>query len=169
MAVDFRFPDVGEGIHEGTIVKWLVKEGDEVKADQALLEMETDKAVVELPSPQAGTVLKLHAEADAAIFVGDPLVTIGEPGERFRPFPRRPGRCRPPRLRSRPSLRRPARRSRLGDRWRRPAPVRWRASWVLICPVSSDRVLADGSPTRTWNALRPAARRRHRLPPGPLE
>ena len=43
---DFKFPDVGEGIHEGTIVKWLVKKGDKVKPDQILAEVETDKAVV---------------------------------------------------------------------------------------------------------------------------
>jgi pyruvate dehydrogenase E2 component (dihydrolipoamide acetyltransferase) len=81
MAFVFNFPDVGEGIHEGRVVEWLVAEGDAVAEDQALLKVETDKAVVELPSPYAGTVLRLHAEADAEIFVGDPLVTIGEAGE----------------------------------------------------------------------------------------
>jgi pyruvate dehydrogenase E2 component (dihydrolipoamide acetyltransferase) len=81
MAFVFNFPDVGEGIHEGRVVEWLVAEGDTVAEDQALLKVETDKAIVELPSPYTGTVLKLHAEADAEIFVGDPLVTIGEAGE----------------------------------------------------------------------------------------
>jgi pyruvate dehydrogenase E2 component (dihydrolipoamide acetyltransferase) len=81
MAFVFKFPDVGEGIHEGRVVEWLVAEGDSVTEDQPLLKVETDKAVVELPSPNSGTVLKLHAEADATIFVGDPLVTIGEVGE----------------------------------------------------------------------------------------
>jgi pyruvate/2-oxoglutarate dehydrogenase complex dihydrolipoamide acyltransferase (E2) component len=60
MAKQFRFPDVGEGITEGEVVRWLVKEGDEVKADQTLAEIETDKAIVEMPSPYSGTVLKLH-------------------------------------------------------------------------------------------------------------
>jgi pyruvate dehydrogenase E2 component (dihydrolipoamide acetyltransferase) len=82
MSYVFNFPDVGEGIHEGRVVEWLVAEGDVVAEDQALLKVETDKAVVELPSPYAGTVLKLHAAADAAIFVGEPLVTIGEVGEK---------------------------------------------------------------------------------------
>jgi pyruvate dehydrogenase E2 component (dihydrolipoamide acetyltransferase) len=77
----FNFPDVGEGIHEGRVVEWLVAEGDAVAEDQPLLKVETDKAVVELPSPHSGTVLRLHAEAAATIFVGDPLVTIGDPGE----------------------------------------------------------------------------------------
>ena len=81
MAQQFRFPDVGEGITEGEIVRWLVKEGDEVKADETLAEIETDKAVVEMPSPYAGTVLKLHFKDKDLIKVGQVLVTIGEKGE----------------------------------------------------------------------------------------
>ena len=81
MAFVFNFPDVGEGIHEGRVVEWLVAEGDAVAEDQAILKVETDKAVVELPSPHTGTVLKLHVAADATIFVGDALVTIGSPDE----------------------------------------------------------------------------------------
>lgn len=81
MANQFRFPDVGEGITEGEVVRWLVKEGDEVKADQTLADIETDKAVVEMPSPYAGTVLKLHFKDKDIVKVGDVLVTIGEKGE----------------------------------------------------------------------------------------
>ncbi|MCX6569498.1 MAG: dihydrolipoamide acetyltransferase family protein [Candidatus Aminicenantes bacterium] len=81
MAKVFRFPDVGEGITEGEIVRWLVKEGDVVKADETLAEIETDKAVVEMPSPYAGTVLKLHFKEKDIIKVGEALVTIGEKGE----------------------------------------------------------------------------------------
>jgi pyruvate dehydrogenase E2 component (dihydrolipoamide acetyltransferase) len=81
MAKEFRFPDVGEGITEGEVVRWLVKEGDEVKADETLAEIETDKAVVEMPSPYAGTVLKLHFKEKDIIKVGQVLVTIGEKGE----------------------------------------------------------------------------------------
>jgi pyruvate dehydrogenase E2 component (dihydrolipoamide acetyltransferase) len=81
MAFVFNFPDVGEGIHEGRVVEWLVSEGDTVSVDQPLIKVETDKAIVELPSPHAGTILRLHVEADSAIFVGDALVTIGEAGE----------------------------------------------------------------------------------------
>ena len=81
MAHVFNFPDVGEGIHEGRVVEWLVAEGETVAEDQPLLKVETDKAVVELPSPNAGTVLVLHVPADSAIEVGDALVTIGEAGE----------------------------------------------------------------------------------------
>jgi pyruvate dehydrogenase E2 component (dihydrolipoamide acetyltransferase) len=76
MAFEFKFPDVGEGIHEGKIVKWLVKEGDEVKTDQALAEVETDKAIVEIPAPQAGKIIKItHAEGDT-IKVGEVLATF---------------------------------------------------------------------------------------------
>ena len=81
MAKEFRFPDVGEGITEGEVVRWLVKEGDEIKADETLAEIETDKAVVEMPSPYAGTVLKLHFKEKDLIKVGQVLVTIGEKGE----------------------------------------------------------------------------------------
>ncbi len=81
MAYVFNFPDVGEGIHEGRIVEWLVAEGATVAEDQPLVKVETDKAVVELPSPRAGIVLTLHVGADTLIHVGDPLVTIGSSGE----------------------------------------------------------------------------------------
>ena len=74
--MDFKFPDVGEGIHEGKIVKWIVKEGDDVKADQALVEVETDKAVVEIPAPKAGKILKLYHKETEIIKVGETLATI---------------------------------------------------------------------------------------------
>jgi pyruvate dehydrogenase E2 component (dihydrolipoamide acetyltransferase) len=82
MALEFRFPDVGEGIHEGEIVRWLVKEGDQVRPDQPLVEVETDKAVVEIPAPRAGTILRVAVGAGEKIQVGEVLVVIGEAGER---------------------------------------------------------------------------------------
>jgi len=81
MSYEFKFPDVGEGINEGEIVKWFVKEGDKVKADQPLGEIETDKAVVEMPSPKSGTILKLHVKAGGIIHVGETMVTVLEEGE----------------------------------------------------------------------------------------
>ncbi|MBI4345112.1 MAG: 2-oxo acid dehydrogenase subunit E2 [Euryarchaeota archaeon] len=78
--MEFRFPDVGEGITEGEIVKWLVKEGEKVKEDQPLVEIETDKAIVEIPVPQAGTILKLHYGEGETVKVGSVLVTLGEEG-----------------------------------------------------------------------------------------
>ena len=82
MALEFRFPDVGEGIHEGEIVRWLVNEGDSVRPDQPLVEVETDKAVVEIPAPRAGTILHMAVGAGEKIQVGEVLVVIGEAGER---------------------------------------------------------------------------------------
>ena len=90
MAKEFRFPDVGEGITEGEIVRWLVQEGDEVGVDQTLAEIETDKAIVEMPSPYAGTVLKLHFKEKDLVKVGQPLVTIGEKGESLTAGPPEP-------------------------------------------------------------------------------
>ncbi len=81
MPYEFKFPDVGEGIHEGEIVKWLVKEGDSVKADEPLGEIETDKAIVEMPSPKSGKILKLHVNAGGIIHVGETMVTILEDNE----------------------------------------------------------------------------------------
>lgn len=81
MVTEFEFPDVGEGVTEGTLVKWLVSEGDEVEEDESLAEVETDKAVVEVPSPVHGTVLELRAEEGDTIYVGDVIVTIGDEGE----------------------------------------------------------------------------------------
>jgi len=73
---EFKFPDVGEGIHEGTIVKWLVKKGDTVKQDQVLAEVETDKAVVEIPSPVAGKVLSTQGAVGTVVKVGQTLITF---------------------------------------------------------------------------------------------
>lgn len=81
MPLDFKFPDVGEGTTEGTLVKWHVKEGDVVTVDQVLAEIETDKAVVEIPSPRAGTILKLYGKVGEVIKVGNVLATIGDAGE----------------------------------------------------------------------------------------
>ncbi|MBI2139544.1 biotin/lipoyl-binding protein [Candidatus Woesearchaeota archaeon] len=78
MAFEFKFPDVGEGITEGTVVEWLVKEGDAVKSDQILVKVETDKAIVEIPSPKAGKILTIHAKAGEVIKVDAVLVTIEE-------------------------------------------------------------------------------------------
>jgi pyruvate dehydrogenase E2 component (dihydrolipoamide acetyltransferase) len=72
----FAMPDLGEGLEEGEIVSWLVAEGDEVELNQPLVEVETAKATVEIPSPFAGTIETLHAGAGDAVAVGAPLVTF---------------------------------------------------------------------------------------------
>ncbi|KGA98858.1 branched-chain alpha-keto acid dehydrogenase subunit E2 [Alkalihalobacillus alcalophilus ATCC 27647 = CGMCC 1.3604] len=80
MAYEFKLPDIGEGIHEGEIVKWFVKAGDEVKEDDILLEVQNDKAVVEIPSPVDGKVLELKVEEGTVSIVGDVLLTIDAEG-----------------------------------------------------------------------------------------
>src|SRR3989344_4244394 len=79
---EFKFPDIGEGITEGNLLKWKVKVGDKVKQDQSLAEIETDKAVADIPSPVSGTVLKLHFKEHETIKVGDILITIADKGEK---------------------------------------------------------------------------------------
>tara|TARA_Y100000310_G_scaffold258289_1_gene266656 strand:- start:3647 stop:4966 length:1320 start_codon:yes stop_codon:yes gene_type:complete len=81
MAYNFKFPDVGEGITEGEVVKIRVKVGDIVKEDDIIAEVETDKAVVQIPSPVSGTILKINYHEGDTIHVGEVFVVIGEKGE----------------------------------------------------------------------------------------
>ncbi|MBI5205980.1 MAG: 2-oxo acid dehydrogenase subunit E2 [Nitrospirae bacterium] len=82
MPFDFVLPDLGEGITEGEIRKWLVKEGNAIEEHQTVLEIETDKAVVEVPSPKKGTVLKINKEEGDIAKVGEVLMRIAEAGEK---------------------------------------------------------------------------------------
>ncbi|HYS71907.1 MAG TPA: dihydrolipoamide acetyltransferase family protein [Thermoplasmata archaeon] len=81
MAKEFKLPDSGEGVHEGEITKWLVKEGDPIKEEQLFVEVMTDKVTVQLPSPYTGKVLRLLAKEGEVVKVGNPIVVIGEEGE----------------------------------------------------------------------------------------
>jgi len=81
MAFEFKFPDIGEGLTEGEIVRWLVKEGDGIKEGQPLVEVETDKALAEIPSPKTGVILKIMAKEKEVVKVGQVIVVIGEKGE----------------------------------------------------------------------------------------
>ncbi|MDX1431686.1 MAG: dihydrolipoamide acetyltransferase family protein [Gammaproteobacteria bacterium] len=74
----FKLPDLGEGLREAEIVEWHVKEGDEVAADQSLVSMETDKAIVEVPSPRPGTIARRHGEPGDIVQVGSVLVEFTE-------------------------------------------------------------------------------------------
>jgi pyruvate dehydrogenase E2 component (dihydrolipoamide acetyltransferase) len=78
MAFDFYMPDIGEGVVEGEIVGWKVKEGDTVKLDQPIVEVMTDKATVELPSPRAGVIAKINYKDGEICPVGKVLVVIEE-------------------------------------------------------------------------------------------
>ena len=81
MAFEFRLPDIGEGVAEAEVVKWLVQEGADVKENQPLVEIMTDKVNVEIPSPRKGTILKLMAKEGGTVKVGQVLLVIGEKGE----------------------------------------------------------------------------------------
>ena len=78
MVYEFRLPDIGEGIAEGEVVKWHVKEGDEVKENQPLVEIMTDKVNVEIPSPRKGTIQRLMAKEGEVIKVGQVLIVIAD-------------------------------------------------------------------------------------------
>ena len=83
---DFKLPDLGEGLTEGEILKWFVEPGDEVKLNQPIVEVETAKAAVEIPSPYAGVVSALHHAEGETVDVGSPIITFdvdpsGEPAE----------------------------------------------------------------------------------------
>ncbi|MHA3703791.1 dihydrolipoamide acetyltransferase family protein [Jatrophihabitans sp. YIM 134969] len=83
----FRLPDVGEGLTEADILRWDVAVGDTVTVNQVIVEVETAKAAVELPSPYAGVVQALHVEEGATVEVGTPIITIDTGGEATGPVP----------------------------------------------------------------------------------
>jgi len=82
MAREFKLPDIGEGISEVELLQWYVQEGDRVREDQNLAEIETDKAVADLPSPYAGVVSRLHFKPGERIPVGSTLVSYDEPEQK---------------------------------------------------------------------------------------
>jgi len=81
MASAFRLPDLGEGLTEGEVARWLVIEGQQVREDDPLVEIQTDKASVDVPSPFEGTVLRILVPEGQLVPVGTELILIGEPGE----------------------------------------------------------------------------------------
>jgi len=87
---DFKLPDIGEGVVEGEIVKWLVREGDPVAEDQPLVEVMTDKATVTIPSPKRGRVVRTHGKEGEIAKVHQPLVTLELEGGASAPEAARP-------------------------------------------------------------------------------
>src|SRR5213075_656336 len=81
MRYDVKLPDIGEGVAEGEIVRWLVKAGDSVTEHQPLVEVMTDKASVEIPSPRTGKIAALLAEEGAIVPVGTVIISIEVAGE----------------------------------------------------------------------------------------
>ncbi|WP_017622621.1 biotin/lipoyl-containing protein [Nocardiopsis chromatogenes] len=109
----FTLPDLGEGLVEATVLEWLAAPGDEIARNAPLVELETTKSAVEIPSPHGGTIVRLHAAEGEVVQVGAPLVTfaveapagdgrtgaqsgiVGRVPTEDEP-PRRRGRLRPP-------------------------------------------------------------------------
>ena len=90
MAREFKLPDIGEGVQEGEVVKWFVKEGDPVKENDPMVEVMTDKVTVQIPSPVTGKILQLRAKEGEVVKVGNTLVVFGEAGEVSPPMPAPP-------------------------------------------------------------------------------
>jgi pyruvate dehydrogenase E2 component (dihydrolipoamide acetyltransferase) len=78
MAYEFKLPDLGEGVREGEIARWLVEVGQAIEEDDPLVEIQTDKTTVEIPSPAAGTVARILVEEGQLVPVGTPLILIGD-------------------------------------------------------------------------------------------
>ncbi|HEY5223646.1 MAG TPA: biotin/lipoyl-containing protein [Microbacteriaceae bacterium] len=103
-SVTFDLPDLGEGLIGAKVLEWLVSIGDFVERGEPLVEVETSKSAIELPSPQTGTVIELHAGEDDDLLVGEPLVTFEIPDEEAgivgtipeEAAPKRRVRLRPP-------------------------------------------------------------------------
>ncbi len=87
---DYKLPDVGEGLTEAEIVSWKVQVGDVVKVNDVVVEIETAKSLVELPSPYAGTVLALHVPEGETVPVGTPIISIGDPADAAAEAPAAP-------------------------------------------------------------------------------
>src|SRR5688572_33059893 len=78
MPFEFRLPDIGEGVVEGEVVKWKVKEGQVLEQDQPMVEVMTDKATVEIPAPRPGTVTKILVGEGKVCKVGDVMIVIDD-------------------------------------------------------------------------------------------
>ena len=109
MALEFKLPDIGEGIAEGEIVKWLVSEGDTVEEHQSVVEVMTDKATVEVPAPRGGKITSLNAAEGDVVPVGSVIFVLDDGGG--------------PGLRSRARRCHAGGRARSGGRWRRRARI----------------------------------------------
>ncbi|MGW4967717.1 biotin/lipoyl-containing protein, partial [Nonomuraea sp. NPDC004186] len=87
MPVSVQMPQLGESVTEGTVTRWLKKEGERVEADEPLLEVSTDKVDTEIPSPAAGVLTKIVVAEDETVEVGAELAVIDEKGQAAAPAP----------------------------------------------------------------------------------
>ena len=132
MAYEFKLPDLGEGLTEGEIARWLVAEGQEIAEDDPLVEIQTDKTTVEIPSPAAGTVARILVAEGEVVPVGTVLVVIGADGDEAA----QPSRRAAARAAQRPKqivLQQHKPSSRTGSRRRRScagSPRSWASIWL---------------------------------------
>lgn len=155
-AQTFKLPDLGEGLTESEVLNWKIKVGEHVSLNQIIAEVETAKAVVELPSPFAGIVQKLHADEGQVVPVGGPLVTFDDkPVDLDGKGGAQPGAEAPGRRRAPPSglrrwwataLRRPAASVRLAAAAARPLPPTVLLQVLPRCPKRREP---------PWHAARP--------------
>ena len=146
VAYEFKLPDLGEGLTEGEIARWLVAEGQEIAEDDPLVEIQTDKTTVEIPSPAAGRVASIRAQEGDVVPVGTVIVVIGDGGAG------RGGRCREPKRpdrRSPPPSRDGRSGARSGDSAR--APIAQELG-VDLAGADRHRARTGASPRRTCAA-----------------
>src|SRR5215471_3725787 len=96
MTYEFRLPDIGEGVVEGEVVRWLVKEGDVLREDQPMVEIMTDKATVEIPAPRAGRVAQRMFSEGQVCPVGKVLIVIDVEGDAAGEAPAAPAQAASP-------------------------------------------------------------------------
>ncbi len=149
----FKLPDVGEGLTEAEIVSWKVKPGDTIKINEIIVEIETAKSLVELPSPFAGVVGDLLVDEGNTVDVGTPIITVDVGGPGGAAVPSRRSRHRSP------SRRTAVRRARSPTR----ALSRRRRTTRRSSPVSSAGLRPVAAP-RCWSATARVRRRRSAVP-----
>lgn len=107
MATEFKLPDLGEGVEAGDVVGVLVAEGDTIEVDQSVVELETDKALVEVPSSVAGTITKIHISAGDRVPVGSLLISVEEGEQQADPEPEAEAPAPAPKEEPKPTARAP--------------------------------------------------------------
>ena len=142
MAERVIMPSMGLTMDEGTILEWLKQEGDPVAKDDALLVVETDKAALEVPSPYAGVLVSIAAQAGETIAVGGTIAFVGEPGEAVEERRSISPRRRQRRWRHSPRLERPP--LLLGGARQRASSHREHVAWLASCGLDALALAGTG-------------------------
>ena len=157
--MDVKLPKLGEGADSGVVVNLFVKEGDTVAKDQAILELENEKAVASIPSTGAGVVAKIYVKPGDRIGIGQRILTLTESGQPACRACRRWRAVRAAAPRSACSGRGRGRGRERGEqlprlrRWPRRRCAKWRGNWALICGRFAAARRAGGSGWRTCGII----------------